>query len=68
MRLDMVPNFLADLLSSSQQHHRVLLEEERVVDIGVTCSHGSLVHHYCLRLPDLQDWHACDWALWVLQS
>lgn len=60
MHIDMVSQLLAYVLASSQQHHRVLLEEERVVDVSVSSTHSSLVDYDVLGTPDLQHRHTSD--------
>ena len=41
----MVPHLFTHILAPAQQHHAVLLEEEGVVDVGVSSSHGPLVDY-----------------------
>ena len=66
--LDMIADFFADIFASSQQHHGVLFEEERVVDIGIACSHGPLVDDDGLGFPDFQHGHTGNGTVGVFQS
>lgn len=51
--LNVVSNFFTDVFSTSEQHHRVLFEEEWVINISVSGTHGSLVNNDSLGLPNL---------------
>lgn len=68
MRVDVVPHLLAHVLATAQQHHSIFLEEQRVVDICIARSHGSLVHNDLLGTPDLQHRHSSNGAVRILQS
>jgi hypothetical protein len=68
MDIDLVSQLLADVFASSQQHHRVLLEEERVVNVSVSSTHRTLVDNHVLSTPDLQHRHTCNGTFGVLQS
>ena len=65
---DVVPQFFANIFTSSQQHHGVFFEEEGVVDIGVSGTHGPFVDDDALGLPDFEDGHAGDWAVGVFEG
>lgn len=60
--------FLADVLAAAEQHLGVLFEEERVVDVSIAGTHGTLVDDHGLGLPDLQHGHTGNGALGVLEG
>jgi hypothetical protein len=68
MTLNIGSQLLTNVLATTQQHQRILLEEQWVVDISVSCTHRPLVDNDSLGLPYLQHGHACNWAVWILQS
>ena len=60
-----VDDVLDGLLGITKVHVGVLVEEERVLDIGVTGLHGTLDDDGALGLPDTNDGHAGDGGLGV---
>lgn len=68
MTLDIMSQLLTHVFSSSQQHHRVLLEKQRIVDISVSCSHRSLIDHNGFGLPYFQNGHTGDRTVRILDS
>src|SRR5271166_635622 len=64
-----VPQRLDDgvghLLGVAEQHHRVVAEEELVLNAGVARAHAALDEEDRLRLVDVEDRHAVDGGLRV---
>lgn len=68
MGVQVVAQLLADILGTSQEHTAVGLEEQWVIDIGVACSHSSLVNNDVLGVPHFQNWHTSNRAVWVFNG
>lgn len=66
--LHVISKLLTNILASSEQHHSVLLEEKRVVNISVSSSHRALVHHHSLGFPHLQNGHAGNGTVRVFKG
>src|SRR5215470_11937729 len=61
-RLD---DLFGHLLGVAEQHHRVVAEEQLVLDAGIARAHAALDEEHGLRLLDVEDRHAEDRRLWV---
>src|SRR5688572_7840559 len=55
-------------LGVAEEHARVLVQEERVVDTGVAGGHPAFEHDDPPRLPRLEHRHAVDRAALVLEG
>ena len=66
--VELLVELLEDRLGVSEEHLGVLLEEERVRDVGVAGSHRSLDDDAVLGLPHSEDRHAGDRGVRVLLS
>lgn len=53
--------FLHSLVSVSEEHEGVWLEEKWVLNIGVAGSERSLHDNTGLCLPYFKDWHTGEW-------
>ena len=51
---------LDHLLGIGQQHHGVVLVEQRIVDAGIAGSQRAFDEQTGASLVDIQNWHAVD--------
>src|SRR5215475_7616378 len=58
--LDVLDQPVDRLLRVAEQHHRLRVVEERVLDAGEARVHAALEHDHRLRLVDIQDRHSVD--------
>ena len=58
--LQRLDDFLAHLFGVAEQHHRVVAEEQLVVDPRITRGHRALDEEHRLRPLDIEDRHAVD--------
>ena len=60
--------FLTNFFSTTQKHHSILFEKQRIVNISIPCTHGSFINDNVFRFPYFKNWHTCNWTVWVLNS
>src|SRR5262249_32920440 len=61
--LERLHDVLAHHLGIGEEHHRVVAEEQLVVDAGIARGHAALHEQHGLGLLDVEDRHAVDRAL-----
>mmetsp|Transcript_112897 Transcript_112897/g.176403 ORF Transcript_112897/g.176403 Transcript_112897/m.176403 type:complete len:277 (-) Transcript_112897:586-1416(-) len=60
---DLGRNLFCGVGGISEQHVCVLVEKDWILNISIACTHSALHENNFLRLPNFNNWHACQWVV-----